>query len=177
MSHRGEPPLLRSAKRQYRRHVGQCRRWHLSRHFALLCRESVWRVEPLHHVASPREPADVLNTFPGERDASRSDRHSATARLDGGGRRLRPPAREDGERIMMGPYGYGIGWMAVGLITMLLFWGLVIVGIVALVRWIGAQGALGPRGSGETPLEILKRRYASGEITKEQYESMKRDIV
>ncbi len=78
---------------------------------------------------------------------------------------------------MMGPYGYGIGWMAVGLITMLLFWGLVIVGIVALVRWIGAQGALGPRGSGETPLEILKRRYASGEITKEQYESMKRDIV
>ncbi len=78
---------------------------------------------------------------------------------------------------MMGPYGYGAGWMAAGWITMLLFWALVIVGIVTLVRWIGAQGALGPRGSAGTPLEILKRRYASGEITKEQYESMKRDVV
>ena len=78
---------------------------------------------------------------------------------------------------MMGPYGYGIGWMAAGLITMLLFWALVIVCIVAFVRWIGAQGALGPRGSAGTPLEILKRRYASGEITKEQYESMKRDVL
>lgn len=86
-------------------------------------------------------------------------------------------AREDGERIMMGQYGYGVGWMAAGWITMLLVWTLVIVGIVALVRWIGAQGAPSPGGSAGTALEILKRRYASGEITKEQYESMKRDVA
>ena len=78
---------------------------------------------------------------------------------------------------MMGPYGYGAGWMAVGLITMLLFWTLVIVAIVALFRWIGVRGGPSPGVSAETPLEILKRRYALGEITKEQYESMKRDVA
>jgi putative membrane protein len=29
----------------------------------------------------------------------------------------------------------------------------------------------------ETPLEIIKKRYANGEITKEEYEDMKRDLV
>ena len=35
-----------------------------------------------------------------------------------------------------------------------------------------------PRGTQdqETPRQILDRRYASGEITKEQYESMKHDL-
>jgi len=33
-----------------------------------------------------------------------------------------------------------------------------------------------PRGWSETPSQILDRRYASGEITKEQYEQIRRDI-
>ena len=90
-----------------------------------------------------------------------------------------PATGMSGGGMMGGPGMMGGGgmMMAAGWITMLLFWALVIVGIVALVRWIGAQGAPSPRGSAGTALEILKRRYASGEITKEQYESMKRDIV
>lgn len=78
---------------------------------------------------------------------------------------------------MMGPYGYWGGWMAAGWFTMLLFWALVIVGIIALVRWASGRSAPVPHGSAETPLEILKRRYASGEVTKEQYEAMKRDVA
>lgn len=77
---------------------------------------------------------------------------------------------------MMGPYGYGggWGWMAAGWVTMLMFWVLVIVGVVAVVRWANARGA---GQHSETPAEILRRRYAAGEITKEQFESMKRDVA
>jgi putative membrane protein len=58
-----------------------------------------------------------------------------------------------------------------------LFLALVIGGGVWLVRSRPGEltGGFGPRSS-ETPLEILKRRYASGEITKEQYEAIKRDV-
>ena len=79
---------------------------------------------------------------------------------------------------MMGPYACGGGWMAFGWFTMLLFWAFVIVGIIALVRWATTRTASsGSHAQAETPLEILKRRYASGEITKEQYEAMKRDVA
>lgn len=76
----------------------------------------------------------------------------------------------------MMPYGYG-GWMAFGWFTMLVFWVLIIAGIIAVIRWAGTRNIPSPRGTGDTALEILKRRYASGEITKEQYETMKRDIA
>jgi putative membrane protein len=78
---------------------------------------------------------------------------------------------------MMGPYWSGGGWggMALGWITMLVFWALVIVGVVAVVRWANARCVAGRHI--ETPLEILRRRYAAGEITKEQFESMKRDAA
>ncbi len=77
----------------------------------------------------------------------------------------------------MWPYGYGggWGWMAAGWITMLAFWVLMIVGIVAVVRRMSAHGGAGQFP--ETPLEILRRRYAAGELTKEQFESMKRDVA
>ncbi len=59
---------------------------------------------------------------------------------------------------------------------MILFWVLIIVGIVFLVRWI-AGDARNRDGREETPLEILKKRYARGEITKAQYEEMKKAIM
>lgn len=44
--------------------------------------------------------------------------------------------------------------------------------------WWYDSDAHGGRGENrETPLEILRRRYASGEITKEQFEQMKKDIL
>ena len=81
---------------------------------------------------------------------------------------------------MMWPYGYGYGmgwgWMALGWLMMLAFWGLVAVGIIAFFRAATHQP---PSGAGriETPLDILRRRYAAGELTKEQFEAMRKDVV
>ncbi|MFQ5694073.1 MAG: SHOCT domain-containing protein [Nitrospinota bacterium] len=71
-----------------------------------------------------------------------------------------------------GMWGFGMG------IMMLIFWAAVIVGVVALVRWLWTQGQTpSPGGGGEaSPLDIAKRRYASGEITKEEFEALKRDL-
>ena len=55
---------------------------------------------------------------------------------------------------------------------------LVVGGIAWLVASLGGRPAL-PRDTlptSETPLDILKRRYATGEIAKEQYEQMKQDL-
>ena len=80
-----------------------------------------------------------------------------------------------------GPLGgmmRGHGWMwglgmGFGGMVMLAFWGVVIVGVILLIRSVGgAQGALWH----ETPLNLLKRRYAAGQITREHYEQMRRDL-
>jgi len=76
---------------------------------------------------------------------------------------------------MMGwPEGYG--WMGFGWIFMLIFWGAVIVGVVALLRWILMRGNGSQDGPRRTPHEILQERYVRGEITREQYERMRKDI-
>jgi putative membrane protein len=67
-------------------------------------------------------------------------------------------------------WGMGGGWM-----FLILFWGLVIAAIVAaIVTFTRKSGANGR--SGDSAMDILKKRYAKGELTKEQYESMKKDI-
>jgi putative membrane protein len=63
----------------------------------------------------------------------------------------------------------GFGWFLT-----ILFWALIVLGAVALVKWL--LPGQGPAGAGRGPLEILKERYARGEITREQYEQMRRDI-
>ena len=79
---------------------------------------------------------------------------------------------------MMGWGGYGYGMGIFGWLFMLLFWGLIIVGLVLVVRWWRDPGRpAGGGGMGDVPLDILKRRYARGEITKEDYDRMKQDLV
>jgi len=78
---------------------------------------------------------------------------------------------------MMGPGmmgGFGWGWFMP--IIMIVFWGLVIWGIVALVRGL-STGSGGPSTLADSVLEILKRRYARGEITKQEYEERKKDLI
>ena len=58
---------------------------------------------------------------------------------------------------------WGLG-MGLGGLAMLLLWGVLIVGLVLLARAVG----LG-RGPHSTPLDVLKRRYAAGQITREEY--------
>lgn len=65
------------------------------------------------------------------------------------------------------------GWMWFGPIFMLLFWVLLIAGVVIAVKWVlGAGGK-----TGESALDILKKRYARGEMSKEEFEEKKRDIM
>lgn len=79
---------------------------------------------------------------------------------------------------MMGGYfgqGYGLG----GGILSLLFWVLIIGGGVLLFLWFGGRSSPSPSsgtGGEGTALEILKRRFAAGEITKDQFEQMRRDL-
>lgn len=79
---------------------------------------------------------------------------------------------------MMGWGGYGHGMGIFGGLFMLLFWGLIIVGLVLLVRllWNHVR-PVGGSGVGEAPLDILKRRYAKGEITREEYDRIRQDLA
>ncbi len=71
---------------------------------------------------------------------------------------------------MMGGWGMGFGG-----IFMILFWGLIVLGIVALAKWLfEASGSTGAR---KRPLEILRERYARGEISREEYEHMRQDLL
>ncbi len=75
---------------------------------------------------------------------------------------------------MMGGYGGGWGFGAIG---MVLWWILIILGIVLLARWLlsGSPGRGGHAPTGHA-LEVLKERYARGEVDKQEYEQKKRDL-
>lgn len=66
-------------------------------------------------------------------------------------------------------------WFGGGWFMMILWWGLIIVGIVLLVKWLGGQKSRTKRD--DSALEILKKRYASGEISKEEFEEKKKDLI
>jgi putative membrane protein len=75
-------------------------------------------------------------------------------------------------------WGWGVGWMWVMPLFMIAFWGLVIWGVVTIVQGFSRDGSYGAGLSpGDSALEILKRRYARGDISKEEYEEKKRDLV
>ena len=73
---------------------------------------------------------------------------------------------------MMGGWnGFGLlGW-----IPMLLFWILLILGVVALFRYLG--GSTRSNDKEKSSLDILKERYAKGEIGKKEFEQMKKDLT
>lgn len=67
----------------------------------------------------------------------------------------------------------GMGWwMIFGMLWMVIFWG----AIVWLIIWGIGQVSGGGRRSEDTPLEIARTRYARGEITREQFEQLRRDL-
>ncbi|MGE5237823.1 MAG: SHOCT domain-containing protein [Chloroflexota bacterium] len=72
-----------------------------------------------------------------------------------------------------GDYGWGWG-MGFGGVFMIIFWILVILGILYVVKSIAGGRKEGMKE--ETALDILKKRYAKGEIAKEEFERMKDDL-
>ncbi len=75
-----------------------------------------------------------------------------------------------------GPWVLG---MVLGRLAMLAFLGLVVVGVILLVRAVTRSLPLTGRPSGPAdtpPFDILKRRYAAGDITREQYAEMRQTL-
>lgn len=67
-------------------------------------------------------------------------------------------------------YPYGGGWF------MMAFWWIIIIVIVAIVvRWLTKQKGQPPME--DSAIELLKKRYARGEISKEQFEEKKKDLM
>ncbi len=74
---------------------------------------------------------------------------------------------------MMG-WGWGFGW-----IFMIIFWGLVVAGLIFLVKWLASLSRTPAphEKSHDSALDILKQRYAKGEINKEEFDQKKRDLM
>ena len=70
-----------------------------------------------------------------------------------------------------GMEGIGWGWLGLGLLHMAVFWGVVLLAFAALRKWLGDGLGIESRA-----IDILKARYAKGELTREQFEQLKRDI-
>jgi putative membrane protein len=72
-------------------------------------------------------------------------------------------------------HNFGGWWMLGGGLMMFLFWG----GLIALAVW-GITRMTRHSGyystTNQTPIDIAKERYAKGEINKEQFEQIKKDL-
>ena len=66
-------------------------------------------------------------------------------------------------------WGWGVGMMFV----MCIFWAFVIVALVFGIRWFMAQG---PRTRSDSALEILRQRYARGEIEKDEFDAKRKAL-
>ncbi len=73
-----------------------------------------------------------------------------------------------GHPMMWGAWGFGM------MIMMILFWVLIIVAVVLGIRWLLGQGK---ESRSDSALEILRQRYARGEINKDEFEARKRDLT
>jgi putative membrane protein len=69
-----------------------------------------------------------------------------------------------------GMMGFGMGF---GVIIMVLFWGAIIWLVISLIN----AGTQKSEETSESALTILKKRYAKGEVTKEQYLEMEKELM
>ncbi len=79
--------------------------------------------------------------------------------------------------ISSGPWFWAWGLLWIFMITS--FWFLVLLGLALAVRWLWRAGSrIGTvQPPEESVMEILKKRYARGEIGKEEFEARKRDLA
>ena len=84
-------------------------------------------------------------------------------------------AQTYGNHPYMGSWGWGM--MILGPIMMIVFIAVAVAVVVLLVRWLGGtagQGGALHSPPGKMPLDILKERFAKGEIDKEEFEERRR---
>ena len=67
------------------------------------------------------------------------------------------------------------GWG--GAVFQILFLVIIIIAVVWAIKYFSGQRQIGSTPSGDSALEILKRRYANGEIDKEEFEQKKKDLM
>lgn len=72
-----------------------------------------------------------------------------------------------------GPWGASWGFGFFGMLMMVVWWAVIIAAFVWLVKWLAG---LSKNESGRSVQDILKERYAKGEITKKEFEEMKKDL-
>lgn len=77
--------------------------------------------------------------------------------------------------------GWAMGFGGFGFLAMAIFWLVIVVAAIWLVgnlfpRSNGSNGVQPPANTPESAVDILKRRYARGEISKAEYESMRHDL-
>lgn len=65
-------------------------------------------------------------------------------------------------------WSYGMGWM-------MLIWPIVLAAVLVAAFFL--LKVLFEKGEEGSPIEILKKRYARGDISKEEYEEMKKDLA
>jgi putative membrane protein len=83
-----------------------------------------------------------------------------------------PPGWQHGPGMM---WGGGWAWMFLGPLMMILFVAAIVVLVVVALRWLHG-GGLGPPGARQTPLDILKERFARGEIDRAEFEERRRAL-
>lgn len=68
------------------------------------------------------------------------------------------------------------GWGLTMMLIMSMFWLIVLGGIIWFLVWAIRRMSAGGTPQQETPIDILNRRYAQGEISREEFERMKREL-
>lgn len=82
--------------------------------------------------------------------------------------------------MMMHGHGLHESWpiawplLALWILVKLAFWALILTGLVLLVRWLWRETS--HRATPDNALEILKVRYARGELSRQEFEAVRRDL-
>ncbi len=72
--------------------------------------------------------------------------------------------------------GFGMGWGGYWVIGMVLFWMVLIGGGIWLFRSLSSPNDQNQQQGRTDAREILDQRYARGELDREQYQTMKKDL-